>query len=255
MLTRNRSGFNPFGVEVGKVTETAVEKKFWKSFDTSKLQKEKNPKHDLRRRYRKVLEGATIASLVLVIFLFQWFRFAQFEEVAFEKIVHHIEVEPMPPTEQIRRPPPPQRPRTVIPSDDESIPEEETIAATEFSFAEIPEPPPPPEATTDSSNIFVAYDVPPEPIDGWDAIYKHIEYPEIARYTGAEGKVFLKVLVNEKGIVDDVVLLKGCDSGVGLEEAAMAAAYEVKWRPAQQRERPIKVWVGYPVTFVLNEMD
>ncbi|MCA9740139.1 MAG: TonB family protein [Deferribacteres bacterium] len=255
MFTRDRKSFNPFGVEVGKVSETNDEKAFWNAIDTSNLPREKNPKYDLRTQYRKLLEGATIASLALVLLVFQWFRNVQMQEVEFEKIVHNIEVEEIPLTQQVHRTPPPQRPQMVMPSDDESIPEEETIAATEFSFENIPDPPPPPKQTDDSSSIFVAYDVPPIPLDGWNAIYKYIEYPEIAKLSGVEGRVFLKVLVNEQGIVEDAVLLKGCDSNVGLEEAAVAAAFKVKWHPAQQRDRAIKVWVGYPVTFVLKETD
>jgi len=39
---------------------------------------------------------------------------------------------------------------------------------------------------------------------------------------------------------------------VGCDEAAVSAIQSVRWRPAMQRDRPVKVWVMVPVEFRLK---
>ena len=62
MLSKNRKGFNPFGIEVGKVSESDEDKAFWRTIDTSSLPREKSPNHDLKRRYHTILEEAAVAA-------------------------------------------------------------------------------------------------------------------------------------------------------------------------------------------------
>lgn len=251
MLSNNRKKFNPFGIEIGKLTESEEGKALWRSIDTSTLPKKKNPGFDLKSKYTKTLEISISLALVIMIFFFQLLRNAGTNTLQLQQIVQKIEVEEIPITEQFRRPPPPARPQVPLPTDDEEIPEEETIAFTEIDFATIPEPPPP-ETTEESSNIFVAYDVPPEPIDGWAALHKYLVYPEIAIKANMEGKVFIKALVNKDGDVEDALVLKSSGSNVGFDEAALKAAFKVKWRPALQRDNPVKVWIAFPMSFKLT---
>ena len=126
--------------------------------------------------------------------------------------------------------------------------------------------PPPAPATSDSAEIFVAYDVPPKPIDGFAALTKNLVYPESARKAGKEGKIFLKALIDVNGDVietkiikslidvnDDVVETQNITSiNNDCNEAAITAVKAVKWQPAQQRGKPVNVWVSLPVLFKLN---
>jgi protein TonB len=210
----------------------------------------KNPKADLRLKYAKTVELGLVGSLFLTLVLFFGFRQWGTETQLFDVDLPDIQVEEIPPTEQIKRPPPPARPSVAIPTDDEDIPEDETIDVTEINFDEIPEPPPPPKAD-ESSNIFVAYDEAPEPIGGFAAIQKSLEYPEIARKAGIEGRVIVNVLVAVNGRVEETKILKSLGHS-GCDEAAIKAIRSVRWKPAKQRDRPVKVWVGIPVIFKLK---
>jgi protein TonB len=93
---------------------------------------------------------------------------------------------------------------------------------------------------------FVAYDTPPRP--------KHIikpVYPQIAKQAGIEGTVILKLLVDVNGKVLKVKVLKKL--APDLDQAAVSSAYATLFYPAKQRDKPVKVWVSYPVRFVLEE--
>ena len=250
MLPNNRNRFDPFGIEPGKLTESEEGKALWRSIDTSRLPKKKHPDFDLKGKYTKTLEVSFSLALAIVIIFFQFLRNAGTETSQLEQLVQKIEVEEIPITEQLRRPPPPARPQIPLPTDNEEIPEEETIAYSEIDFAKIPEPPPP-EITEESSNIFVAYDVPPEPVDGWSALHKYLVYPELAIKANLEAKGFIKALVNKNGDVEDAQVLKSSGSKAGFDEAALKAAFKIKWRPARQRDVPVKVWIAFPVSFEL----
>jgi protein TonB len=161
-----------------------------------------------------------------------------------------IEVADIPPTEQFRRPPPPPKPSIPIPTEDESIPEDLTIASTEIDLTDIPPPPSPPN-DDDELPIFVAYDEAPQIIGGLAALQKHLKYPKLALQAGVEGIVFVKVLVGADGRTERVEILKAKPADIGFEESATEAIKKIKWEPARQRDKKIRVWVSIPVQFKL----
>ncbi|NOZ56789.1 MAG: energy transducer TonB [Calditrichaeota bacterium] len=99
--------------------------------------------------------------------------------------------------------------------------------------------------------VFAPYDFPPEPVGGFAAIQGHLRYPESARKEGIEGRVIVHVCVDENGDVVDTKILKSLRKD--LDEAAIEAVRAVKWRPALQRNIPVKVWVAIPVIFRLKK--
>ena len=212
----------------------------------------KNPKISLKLKYQKMIELSLVISLAVLLVIFQAFkRFERKVEVQ-TKVDLEFEVQEIPQTEQQKRPPAPQRPTVPIESEDEDVPEDVTIESTEIDLTELPPPPPPPEEEIDeSAQIFVAYDEPPEPIGGFAAIQEKLVYPEIARKAGVEGRVYVNVLIDEKGNVVATKILKSLGNN-GCDEAAIAAIKAVKWKPAKQRDKPVKVWVGIPVVFKLK---
>lgn len=201
--------------------------------------------------YRKVVEASMVISLLFLLVLFQAFkRFEGGVDIkAEEQII--IEVDEVPLTEQIDRPPPPPRPTVPIPSEDDDIPEDLTIEETELDFDEEPPPAPPPPAEEEDI-IFVAYDTAPEAIGGRAAILKNLRYPEIARRAGVEGTVFIHALIDRRGNVINTKVLKSLGNN-GCDEAAADAIKKTKWKPALQRDKPVKVWVSIPVVFKLKE--
>lgn len=212
----------------------------------------KNPKISLRFKYKKNIELGMVLALAILLFVFQsWKKFEE-KEVVQQRVDIPIEVEEIPQTEQTKRPPAPSRPAIPVESEDEDIDEDETIESTEINLDELPPPPPPPADDVDeTSEIFVAYDEAPAPIGGFAAIQRNLVYPEIARKAGVEGRVVINCLIDEKGSVINTRVLKSLGNN-GCDEAAIAAIKSVKWKPAKQRDKPVKVWIGIPVVFKLK---
>lgn len=98
------------------------------------------------------------------------------------------------------------------------------------------------------TEAFVAYDKAPEPVGGFAAIQRALKYPPKAREAGWEGRAVINVLVNNDGGVADTKVLR-TSGHPSLDEAAIAAIKNTKWRPAMQRETPVAVWVAIPVNF------
>jgi len=90
----------------------------------------------------------------------------------------------------------------------------------------------------------------PSPIGGLAAIYKKVQYPEIAIKAKIQGKVYVMALVNENGGVDDVKVLKGI--GGGCNEAAIKAVKSTKFTPGQVKGKNVKVKVALPIIFKLK---
>jgi len=74
-------------------------------------------------------------------------------------------------------------------------------------------------------------------------------YPEIARRAGIEGTVWIMILVDKTGKVRDVKITKGPEM---FHESAKEAAWKSVWRPAIQNQKPVSVWVSYPIRFTLK---
>ncbi|HEX9653692.1 MAG TPA: energy transducer TonB [bacterium] len=214
----------------------------------------KLPDADLKLKYRKTFELSLASSLVITLMAFH--ALPNFDvasrEIKAEAI--QIKMEDIPPTEQIKQAPPPGRPSVPIPTENEDVPEDMTIETTELDLSEIPPPPPPPLEGSDYENYaFIPYDEPPTPMGGYDSIRKNLKYPEIARKAGIQGMVVVGVLIDEKGNSLKTQVLKESGMKVGFEEAAQAAVMSIKWKPARQRDKAVKVWVSIPVRFSLSE--
>ena len=209
----------------------------------------KNPEANLKLKYKKVIELSMVLSLVIMLLVFQTLRAISLDEAESKTVDIEIEVTDIPPTEQFKRPPPPPKPSIPIPTESEDVPEDLTIEANTLDLSDIPPPPPPPEDEGDM--VFVAFDEPPTPIGGFMAIQKALKYPEIARKAGIEGRVTIHVLVSEKGEVVRTKILQSLVHA-GCDQAAVNAIEKVKWNPAMQRDKPVKVWVAIPVIFRLK---
>ncbi len=204
----------------------------------------KDPEVDLRLKYQKWFEASLVVALGLTILLF--YAFKKFDSaVKLQKAVDtEIQVEQIPPTQQIKKPPPPARPKIPIESEDEDIPEDLTIEEESFDFEqEVEDLPPPPE---EEEPIVPFYALSDKPVE-----IKRVNpvYPELAKKAGIEGTVVVKVLVNTKGDVEKVEVLK---SHPLLDESAITAAKQFKFKPGKQRDKFVKVWVSIPFNFKLK---
>ncbi len=75
------------------------------------------------------------------------------------------------------------------------------------------------------------------------------DYPDSARATGVQGTVLVQALVGKDGAVKDARVTK---SIAGLDDSALRAVRQWRFRPAQAKGKPVAVWVAIPVTFRLH---
>ena len=77
-----------------------------------------------------------------------------------------------------------------------------------------------------------------------------IQYPDEAKKAGIEGPVVMDLLIDAQGSVRQVSLIKG--PGFGLNEAALAAIKDFKFRPAKIKDQAVAVKIRYTYRFVLE---
>jgi len=87
------------------------------------------------------------------------------------------------------------------------------------------------------------------------AIVKRVapRYPQTAKNENAEGTVWLKVYVNERGKPASVEVLRSPRSD--LAEAATEAAMRFEFTPGKVKGKPVGVWVTIPFKFTLEESE
>ena len=67
-------------------------------------------------------------------------------------------------------------------------------------------------------------------------------YTEDARKNKVQGIVRVRVLVDERGSVREVLVTRGLPDG--LNEQAIRAAYQMRFSPAMKNGRPISYWLS-----------
>ncbi len=68
-------------------------------------------------------------------------------------------------------------------------------------------------------------------------------YPEQARSKGIEGEIILRLTIDEKGWVQDAVIVKGI--GHGLDELTLAAAKAFRFEPARIENQPVSTIIPF----------
>ena len=82
-----------------------------------------------------------------------------------------------------------------------------------------------------------------------DSAARH--YPALLRERGIEGRVLLRVHVDEQGQATEVRVQDGSGYRL-LDEAAQRVTQGCRFTPARRGEQPLASWVIYPVRFALN---
>ena len=82
-------------------------------------------------------------------------------------------------------------------------------------------------------------------------VAKNIKYPQIARETGIQGRVFVGFVVEPDGSVSNVKVLRGIGGGCD-EEAMRVVKGMPKWKPGKQRGKAVRVSYMLPVNFKLQ---
>ena len=84
-----------------------------------------------------------------------------------------------------------------------------------------------------------------------DFIKKNIQYPEIARKNGIQGRVIVGVVVDKNGSVTNLTILKSIDPYLD-KEAIRVISSMPKWTPGVQNGKKVRVKFTVPVSFRLQ---
>lgn len=76
-------------------------------------------------------------------------------------------------------------------------------------------------------------------------------YPLLARRMGKEGKVILRLTIDEKGNLQNIEVVKG--ESHGFTEAAVKAVKTSTFRPAMKKGKPVPSSALLPINFVLKD--
>ena len=225
----------------------------------------KTPKADLENRRTLFTEIGLVVALLVV-----WGAFSySTKEKAVASLgedTQVVEVEDMVPITEETPPPPPEAPKIPVLSDQIDIVEDDIKVDDNFMsleddaslgveimdyVEEVKE-----EVGEEEAIPFQLVEEKPS-FNGGDAnefskwVNSKLQYPEIAKENGVQGRVTLQFTVNPDGSVSNVKVLRGVDSSLD-KEAVRVVSMSPKWKPGKQRDRAVKVTYTFPVIFQLR---
>ncbi len=227
----------------------------------------KSEKASLENKRLLFTEIGLILALLIVWGAFSYSS-REKKVAVFEDVTEEIAVEEEIPITQENTPPPPETPDVPVLSDQIDIVDDE-ITVDDSMFLNL----------EDDSNIgieimdYVEAVVEEEEVEeeaipfqlveekpkfqGGDAndftrwVNSRLQYPEIAKENGVQGRVTLQFTVNADGSVANVKVLRGVDPSLD-QEAVRVVSSSPKWTPGRQRDRAVKVTYTFPVVFQLR---
>ena len=82
-------------------------------------------------------------------------------------------------------------------------------------------------------------------------VNERLQYPEIAKENGIQGRVILQFVVGADGKISNVKVVRGVDPSID-KEAVRVVQSSPNWTPGKQRDRAVKVTYTFPVIFQLR---
>ena len=225
----------------------------------------KSEKANLENKKLLFIEIGLIISLAITYVAFEWTSTetnvstleAEAEVVLEEEII---------PITQETPPPPPAAPKIPVLSDQIDIVDDEievdddmfmnleddsNLGVEIMDYVEVEE-----EVVEEEAIPFQLVEEKPS-FQGGDAnqfskwVNSRLQYPEIAKENGVQGRVTLQFTVEKDGTVTKVRVLRGVDPSLD-KEAVRVVSMSPKWKPGKQRDRAVPVTYTFPVIFQLR---
>jgi protein TonB len=217
------------------------------------MEPKKNPDISLEKKKGLFFQIGLVITLVIVLGAFEW---RSYDKVAYnlgQLNLDDLEEEIIPITKQeVKPPPPPPPPPEIIEivEDDVEIEDEIEIEDTESDEdveIEIEE--------EDDEEFFMVVENMPE-FPGGDLglmkyIQKNVKYPAIAKEYNITGKVYVSFIVDKKGSVTNVKIVRGVDKNLDAEAIRVVKSLP-KYKPGKQRGKSVRVMFTIPINFTLN---
>lgn len=230
------------------------------------MEVKKSPKASLENKRLLFTEIGFVVALLIVLGAFSYTT--KDKKVAvFDQEVTQIEEEEIIPITQETPPPPPETAQIPVLSDQIDIVDDDitvdddmfmnleddaNLGVEIMDYVEEVEE----EVVEEEAIPFQLVEEKPK-FNGGDAnefskwVNSRLNYPEIAKENGVQGRVTLQFTVNADGSVSNVKVLRGVDSSLDAE-AVRVVSSSPKWTPGRQRDRAVKVTYTFPVIFQLR---
>lgn len=273
-------------MHISRIAKKGLNEKYQNRKPTSFTEQNKYPEVDVLRHSDTYFYLGLMLTLGIMVVLFNWTSYeTKIETSAFVHMIdEEITIEPPRTKEQ---PPPPPPPPIIQEVPEEFLTDAEDVEFLDQSleveteiFAPIAEqpkkkvapPPPPPPPEPEIEEIFkIVEEMPRFPgceDMGSDKVtlnecaskklyaflYKHIEYPPIARENSVDGMVVIQFVVEKDGTVTETKIVRDIGGGCGLEALRVINLMNdmpERWIPGKQRGKPVRVMFSLPVRFKL----
>lgn len=231
------------------------------------MEVKKSPKADLEGGIGMSILMGMIVGLAVLFVGFEWgtkdVQVVSADEGVAD-IIAEEEIEITRPENTPPPPPPPPAPAVTevlnVVEDDVELEQQEiisseddaTAAQTETFVAPVVEEE---EEEESAQQIFTVVEKQPEFPGGTAELFKYlskaIKYPVIAQENGIQGRVVCSFVVNRDGSIVDIQVMRGVDPSLD-KEAIRVISEMPKWKPGEQRGKPVRVRFILPVQFRLQ---
>jgi len=216
------------------------------------MQLKKNPKVSLENKKGMFFQIGLAITLLAILIAFEWKSYDKTNYNLGDLNLDDMEEEIIPITRQeVKPPPPPPPPPEIIEivEDEVEIENEVEIEETETDEEEMI------EIEEDDEEFFMVVENMPE-FPGGDLglmkfIQKNVRYPAIAKEYNITGKVYVSFIVDKKGNVTNVKIVRGVDKNLDAEAVRVVSSLP-KYKPGKQRGKAVRVMFTIPINFTLN---
>ncbi|MBO7082948.1 MAG: energy transducer TonB [Bacteroidales bacterium] len=224
------------------------------------MEEKKSPKANLENKKLMFTQIGLIISLAVAWVVFEIKSYDKLEFADVGRTVEVLEEEMVEITKQEQKPQPVEVPKqtTQIQVVEDDVEVDDVEINAEVDQNEVIEEYIAPEVEEEEvveAEIFTIVEEMPEFPGGMqklaDYLAKNIKYPQMARESGIQGRVFVNFVVEPDGHVSNVNVMRSLGGGCD-EEAMRVVKAMPKWKPGKQRGKAVRVSYILPVNFKLQ---
>ncbi|MBP5797175.1 MAG: energy transducer TonB [Bacteroidales bacterium] len=224
------------------------------------MEEKKSPKANLENKKLMFTQIGLIISLAVAWVVFEIKSYDKREFADIDRTVEIVEEEMVEITKQEQKPQPVEVPKqtTQIQVVEDDVEVEDIEINADVDQNEVIEEYVAPEVEEEEvveAEVFTIVEEMPEYPGGLnkltDYLSKNIKYPQMARESGIQGRVFVNFVVEPDGSVSNVNVMRSLGGGCD-EEAVRVVKAMPKWKPGRQRGKAVRVSYILPIVFKLQ---